>query len=372
MPTPEIDQEAAELRFALVWEYLDRGYATKGQPSPKGSMNAVCMAAMSQGYSRNSAAAWLRAAERALRRKFPFPAATRRIVSDEIDIPESLPSVDRTVEELLEARKQEFGRQNEAYEARKLIPIGIKLDGPIAVSFFGDPHVDDPGTNIAQLERHLETVKATEGMYGGNVGDSSNNWVGRLAHLYSEQQVTQSEAWRLVEWLVTWPIWLFLIAGNHDVWSGARDPIQWMLRNRRATYHQHGARIALRFPNGNEVRINCRHDFAGHSMWNPAHGPMKAAQGGWNDHIMVCGHKHISGYGIIKDAGSGLIAHCLRVAGYKQIDQYAAKLGLPDQNISPTFTVLIDPRYNDNDPRLITTIFDVEEAADILKFKRRK
>ncbi|WP_146141585.1 hypothetical protein [Pseudomonas aeruginosa] len=41
------------------------------------------------------------------------------------------------------------------------------------------------------------------------------------------------------------------------------------------------------------IVINARHDFAGHSMWNPAHGVMKAVQMGTWDHISVCGHKHV-------------------------------------------------------------------------------
>lgn len=145
-----------------------------------------------------------------------------------------------------------------------------------------------------------------------------------------------------------------------------------MLRHQQGVYEYHGARLNLNFPNGKQVRINARHDFRGHSMWNPSHGVAKAAQMGWRDHILTCGHKHVSGYQPLKCPATGLISHAMRVAGYKQYDYYGQReMGLPDQNISPAFTTIIDPQYDDDDPRLISVKFDVQDAADYLTYRRR-
>lgn len=287
------------------------------------------------------------------------------------EMPE-LPSDVAPVEELLERREKEYARKSAAEEARKLIPVKIKLDGPIGIVHFGDPHVDDPGTDIKTLRRHIEVINKTEGMVAANVGDLQNNWVGRLARLYGEQSTSAAEAWVLTEWLVKSTPWLYLIGGNHDCWSGAGDPLKWIASHHGQAFEAWGARLNLCFPNGKQVRINARHDFAGHSMWNPGHGPMKAIQSGWRDHILTCGHKHTSAYGLLKDPATGLISHAIRVAGYKIHDRYAKELGLPNQNISPASVTIIDPRFDDDDPRLVTVIHDVEEAADFVKFKRRR
>ena len=93
--------------------------------------------------------------------------------------------------------------------------------------------------------------------------------------------------------------WLYLIAGNHDVWSGEGDPLEFLMRDHKGVYERWGARLNLRFPNGKEVRINARHFFKGHSIWNTAHGVARAAQMGWSDHILTCGHIHVSGYQVI-------------------------------------------------------------------------
>lgn len=371
MPTPPLPKEEALRRFAILQKYVDAGYAIRGQIAKAGEVGALSMAMDEEGRRRDSGKGWLASAESVLG-PFPWPSPLVRRKKIEIEDPPDLPQESRDIETLLEDRRAEYRRKNEAAQARNLIPIKVKINGPIAIAHFGDPHVDDPGCDILQLERDMQTVNETEGMFGANVGDFSNNWVGRLSHLYSDQTTTHDEAWKLVEWMVGYLQWLYLIAGNHDVWSGARDPVKWMVRNKSSLYEPHGVRIGLNFPNGKQVRINCRHDFTGHSGWNPAHGPMKAAQMGWRDHVLACGHKHTSAYGVVKDPSDGLISHCIRVAGYKIHDDYGKRLGLPNQNIAPTFVTIIQPEYDDDDPRLITTFFSVQEAAEYLTHLRSK
>ncbi len=282
-----------------------------------------------------------------------------------------LPDEVADAQELLARRKKEYARKDLAEKARKLVSIKVKIPGPIGIVHFGDPHVDDPGTDIQALEDHVKIVNKTEGLFGANIGDNNNNWVGRLARLYGEQSTSAAEAWVLVEWLVQSVHWLYLLGGNHGGWSGAGDPLKWM-KKLPTIQDTWGARLNLEFPNGKHVRVNARHDFGGHSMWNTTHGPSKAAQMGWRDHLLVAGHKHVSGYQILKDPSSGLLSHILRVAGYKVHDRYAKDLGLPDQNISPAAVTIIDPRWEDSDPRLLTVFHDVALGADFLTFLRRR
>lgn len=281
-------------------------------------------------------------------------------------LPDELPSA----QEILDRRKAQYARKKAADDARRLIRVEIRIDGPFGICHLGDPHVDDDGTDVDDLERHVKVVKDTEGLFGANVGDNQNNWIGRLARLYGEQSTSAAEAWVLTEWLVTSLNWLYILGGNHDCWSGAGDPIKWMTRHQQGVSESWGARLNLVCPNGKEVRINARHDFPGHSMWNTVHGASKAAQMGWRDHVLTCGHKHTSGYAMLKCPATGLVTHALRVAGFKILDRYAKEMGLPNQNISPSSTTIIDPRFADDDPRLITVIHDVEEAADYLTWKR--
>lgn len=284
----------------------------------------------------------------------------------------ALPSDAPDIADLLARRRTDYARKTRAAEARKLIPITVKADGPIGLAHFGDPHVDDDGTNIGLLEQHITVLRRTEGMLACNVGDYRNNWIGRLARLWAQQSTSAKDSLVLAKWLLTSMDWLFLVGGNHDAWSGEDDPIAWIAEQHNALHQAHAVRVELTFPNGRRVRVNARHDFKGHSEWNTAHGPAKAARIGWRDHILTCGHTHVSGYQVLKDPASGLISHALRVASYKIHDRYAVESGLPDQNIFMCPVTIIDPTKDDDDPRLITTIFSPEVAADFLTFLRKR
>ena len=283
---------------------------------------------------------------------------------------EEIPSEERSLEEILDGRRTGFQRLASRESALKKINVKIKIDGPYGITFFGDPHVDDPGSDIVALERDLTLTRETEGLFAANVGDMNNNWVGRLSRLFSKQSVTEKEAWRLVEWMLTSTDWLFLIGGNHDAWSGDSSPLKWIVQHADVgAFEPHGIRMCL-IQGKREIIINSRHDFPGNSMWNTAHGPMRAAQMGWRDHVLTCGHKHSSGYGLVKDPATGLISHCIRVAAYKIIDDYAKAGGFLDSHISPSVTAVFQPQYADSDPRLITIFHNTEEAAEYLTWKR--
>lgn len=283
----------------------------------------------------------------------------------------ALPSATLPVDRLLARRREEWAAKEAAAAARRLIPVAIKLDGPVGIAHMGDPHVDDNGTNLPLLERHLAVINSTRGLFAANVGDARNNWVGRLGRLYGEQSSSADEALALTEWLIRGAQWLYLIGGNHDAWSGTDDPIKWIMRQQPGVYETNGARLELRFRNGRTIRVNARHDFRGHSMWNTAHGPAKAVQMGWRDHILTCGHLHTTGYQALKCPATGLVSHAMRVASYKHLDRYADTLGLPDQNISECMVTIIDPDAPD-ERRLITVFLDVEEAAEYLTWRRAK
>ena len=276
------------------------------------------------------------------------------------------------INELIKHRTKQFDQKIKAKKSKQLINVNINIKGPIGILHFGDPHVDDDGTDLAEIYSLCNLVNNTEGLFAGNLGDIQNNWVGRLSFLYGQQSTSAKESWRLTEHFVNSVEWIYLVAGNHDVWSGDGDPLEFIMRDHSGIYEQWGARMNLVFPNNKEIRVNARHVFKGNSMWNTAHGVAKAAQMGWKDHILTCGHTHVSGYQVLKDPASGIISHALQVASFKIIDGYAEKLGLDDRNIFNAPVTIIDPYYEDDDNRLITTIFNPYEGAKFLEYKRKQ
>jgi hypothetical protein len=298
-------------------------------------------------------------------------AKARGITEDEPFIVAPLPSDREDVDALRERRRKSYIRKAKAHDARKLIPVRIGIDGPIGITHFGDPHVDDDGCNWPKLEAHVEVVRRTRGMFAGNIGDLRNNWIGRLLRLWASQSTSAADARDLAYWLLESMTWLYVAIGNHDAWSGTEDLIGSKCEELGILYEPQ-PRLALQFPNGRTVRLNARHDFKGRSIWNQAHGPNRAAQLGWRDHVLVCGHTHVSGHNVLKDPMSGLISHALRIASYKDIDAHAVAQGFPDSNIFCAPVTIIQPQYADDDPRLVTVIYDPEQGADYLTFLRKR
>lgn len=285
----------------------------------------------------------------------------------------SLPDPDVPLEELIEARKRRYEKLITHEEASKLIPVRVKDKGVIGILFFGDPHLDNDGTDLGAFDHHTDLVVNTPGLYCANIGDVTDNWIGRLARLYAESSTTEHDAWRLAQHYITRVRnkLLFLIGGNHDLWSGGKDPLAWIMRQTPALYRASECRMEITTANGRKFRINARHDFKGNSMWNPAHGNARAIIMGVRDHITVSGHKHTSGHNEIKCPDTGANLHALQIASYKWIDRFARDHGFRDQKLSPCAVTLIDTNLDAAHPDFVKVYWDADKAvADLTALRK--
>ncbi len=306
------------------------------------------------------------------------PETVARVANAAFTLPPNPDTDAIDVAMLVAQKKRHFERLTRREEALRSVPIKVTMDGPIGILHHGDPHIDDDGADIHALEHHANLCRETEGLFAGNVGDGINNWVGRLARLYGSQSTTEMQAVALLEWwmsLYQTPAgtkWLYLISGNHDYWHGdARDPMRWIATQAGALHQPSEIRMRLELPSGRTCSINARHDFSGHSMWNPAHGVGRAVQmGNWDD-ISVCGHRHVSGYMILRCPQDDRICHALQVASYKLYDRYARDKGFRDQHVSPAVLTIIDP--NAKTPAgFVTVMHDVDTGVDFLGWRRKQ
>jgi transposase-like protein len=286
-----------------------------------------------------------------------------------------LPEKARSIDELIKHRREESKRARAYESARKLIPIELHTDGPVGFHIFGDPHIDNPGSDFELLEEHLKIAAARpEYIFAGNIGDVRDNWVGRLGRLFIDTTVNSKEIWRLVEWMMRGAgvRWTWLTRGNHDDWAGENDPLDWICRGGVVGVDRSaGLRIGFKHPNGRETRAHFRHDFPGHSMHNPLHALKRETLHGYRDHILAAGHRH-EGADARDVTGDGLVFTMVRVSGYKVSDSYAHTLGLHKRPLHPSALVVVDPDEPDESPNRVWCAPSVEEGADYLDFKRKR
>ena len=286
---------------------------------------------------------------------------------------EPIPSDDHlfTAEELLDQKAERFSRIANLKTAEKVRTIIIRDPKPIAVCHLGDPHIDDDGCNVGELRRTIETIKRTPGMMAGNVGDTHNNWVGRLQGLYQEQSTTFDEALQLSKWLANSVKWLYWVEGNHDKWRDGSQITKLLLQGSDVLAHaKHEARLELQFPVGDPIRIVARHDFKGHSMWNPTHGSMKESKfDPWGD-LFVSGHRHI--WAIHREEGRDSKPRTsILVRGYKYFDDFAEAKQFHQHEHGESLTTILQPAHEHPCER-VRVYHDVDEAADVLTWLRSK
>jgi len=184
--------------------------------------------------------------------------------------------------------------------------------------------------------------------------------------------VKANDAWRLAEWLFAQPVnWLALIGGNHDAWSGSRDPLKWITKGRVPLYEPNAARLALQHPNGVETRFHGRHTFKGGSQFTDLHGLRRELREGWRDHLIAAAHLH-SGEDGAQINGDGFVTQMVRLSGYKRFDSFAKEHGFKSKPMHPSALAIIDPDVPENERGRVWLAPDIETGVDYLNFMARR
>ncbi|WP_291162303.1 hypothetical protein [Hyphomicrobium sp.] len=282
------------------------------------------------------------------------------------------PPVDLPIEEILEQASKRFKLMKGIDDASNWPIIKIREQKPIGILWFGDPHLGDPGCDIDLIRKHAALCAATEGLYGANIGDTTNNWMthGKLSKQWAEQDSSIATERRMARWLMTeagvqWLVW---IIGNHDAWNGGETILQGM--NVRGIFMRNWeAKFILEFPDGTQIKIHAAHNFKGFSDWNPMHGPLKASIKASDADLYIAGHLHTPGSMQLDLPGSRRFPLLLRVASYKRFDKYAKLNGFPDHEVGSAVVTIFNPAAKDVAGK-ITHFFDVEMGARVLKAMR--
>ena len=281
------------------------------------------------------------------------------------------PDGDIPTEKIIDHLEERYTARRASFDAHTWFEVKVRDKKPIGVLWFGDPHMDDNGCNWPLLRSHAQMCADTDGLYGVNIGDSLNNWIGRLTHLYAKQDASYATGLKLVQWFmldsgVTWLCWLL---GNHDAWGELSKILAQMgkkYRTQQIVCHDWEARFCLAFPGGWKPRIYVSHDFKGHSQWNPLHGPMKEGQMGEDADIYVAGHKHNYARFVWENAKRGnRQQEFVRVRGYKEMDDYARRGGFPEQRSGAAVLTVFDPRDES-----IVSFENIEKGVAFLRMLR--
>lgn len=365
-----LSREECERRIEVVNEVLSEGFPMRGKHGGKHA--AIGEASRRLGISRATLENSLESGRNAYGigpdLSLERPKATFTV--------DPLPdSGDMGAEELIEHLKAQSATRIVHDTAKRLQQVRVTLDGPIGIAIFGDPHVDSPGCDWTALDRDVRLCRETAGVLAVNVGDSSDNWVGRLMGLYANADVTAKQSLKLIEWLLGSLPWLLTIGGNHDLWhTETADPIEIIhrLRDMPGLYQGSGARLQLNLPSGAAASLHVRHDFPGRSQFNPGHAMVRETLFGYRDHILACGHRHQSGHIAVWHNDPERLCQGFRTGSYKVLDPFAHEKHFKPENWAPSMMAVIDPDFAADPVRFVRPCFSIEEGAEYLTWRREK
>lgn len=284
-------------------------------------------------------------------------------------LPDPLEPIDKLI-----ARRSDLYQRTKAYrDAATWQQIHVKENKPFGLALIGDPHLDDDGCAWGELLDDIQTMKETDGLYAINIGDTTNNWVGRLARLFGGQETSQTSARQLAEWfLVKAGIrWAAVLLGNHDLWNEGGDIIRRMCSRSpvEIPVHEWQAKLEFVFPNGTTCRGNFAHDFKGRSIYSTTQGPLREAI--WTQHegahLYVAGHIHYGGLQQVELPG-GQTPWLVRVRGYKDFDSHALVNGFHEGKRFRSVMAIIDPNAPEHER--VTIFGNLAQGAKVLAAMR--
>lgn len=248
------------------------------------------------------------------------------------------------IAELLARREKHFERKWKAHAARQWFEIKVSETEPYGIVLFGDPHLDDDGCNVKLLREHL-SIASQPGVYALNIGDTHNNWVGRLERLYADQEASKHTGKRLVEWFLfdSGARWLCWVLGNHDAWNDGID-FHMRLAQHRIPVIDWKAQFKLVHPSGTEAKIDASHGRKGSSIWNNLHATLRAAKLGEMADAYLTGHTHTYGLEHLEIPERQHSCWLVQLRGYKFMDSYALHANFAEHQLGSAIFMVVDPR----------------------------
>jgi hypothetical protein len=274
--------------------------------------------------------------------------------------------------EVLEKADRAFRQRRVKQQKRDAQTIAISK-GPVGIAFVADQHFGSSGSNVKLAMKHAELIAETPGLYAFQVGDLVDSFVlQKYMKIRHNAPLGIIEEWSLVKlYLETIaPKLLGILDGNHDHWMEIltglpvlADVVENIKGDVLYDAHEIIARIVI--GGLEEWILRLRHDWPGHSQYNPYHGVMKAAKFDRPFHIGVGAHDHkgamAATFRVSFDAVKIQTAVAVKCGTYKRFDRYQREQGFPltSPKIVPVVVLHTEPRN-------VLAFDELEVAADYL------
>jgi len=350
-------------------------------PNPTGKKRGISLDALIESFNRNGGQIKATALEfgchptNVTRRILKAYDAGDERIDPELIFKNRLP-VGHVKADIARARV-ELGMRNEAKvkkgDWRKPSLITKCGHGPIILGLFGDPHLDNPGTDLDLFEEEISRLDPERRVYGACVGDMFDNWVGFLQREYKSAG-DPGAAWTLFQyWMENHPF-LFAVSGNHDLWaSGTADFLVEFMRTKGILFRRSGGRFIIDLGSGRPITVAMRHIWQGNSQYSEAHNLKRAVTfGHTDDDVIVGGHFHKGECRTHIRPSDQKISKLVSVSAFKRLDDYANDRGFMSADTPPVVWMVLDDREPYTSHMRAQYFYDFNTAQSVLQHQLNK
>ena len=280
------------------------------------------------------------------------------------------------LQEVIRAR-EELGMRNDRKVAKGdwrkpslITHIGV---GPIILGVFGDPHLDNSGTDLDLYEEAVSRRDPAARVFTACGGDFFDNWPRAMGHLYAESG-DPSPAWTLFQYWMEQHPFLFSVSGNHDQFaSGTANFLDEFMRSQGSLIRRSGGRFILPLGGKVPITISMRHIWQGNSQYSEAHNLKRAVTFGHTDDDLVCGfHFHKGELRTHVRPLDGKVSKLAQISSFKRLDNYANDRGFMSPETSPVVWFVLDDREPVTSHNRVQPFYDFSAAQAMLRHQQQK
>lgn len=285
-------------------------------------------------------------------------------------------STSPSADKILNAR-EEMGLRSKRKRAkgdwRKPSLINIPGSGPVLLGIMGDPHLDNPGTDLDMFEREISRRNPEERIYTACGGDFFDNWPRAMGHLYAETGDPEP-AWIVFEDMMRRHPFLFSVSGNHDQFQGGTaNVLDVFMRGIGSHMRRSGGRFVLNMGQGEPITIAMRHIWRGNSQYSEAHNLKRAATFGHTEDDLIAGfHTHQGELRTHIRPYDGKVSKLAQVSAFKRLDNYANDRGFMSAETPPYVWCVLDDREPVTSHARVQMFYDFEQAQAMREHQRGK
>lgn len=226
---------------------------------------------------------------------------------------------------------------------------------PVGLIFPGDFHQGAHGVDYPELQRHMEILRDTDGLYGVGMGDyhegvsiHSKAAPALYTGIYNDSG-EQEEAVLMTLGIPPPGKWIVLLSGNHDEWVYRHAGLSRVSRLAKQLGIEHfgeGGGTIFATVGDQRYTIGVRHNHAGNSQLNTSNAQRRMVDSwlSWDTlHVAALAHFHFNDLHIAPRHGKRVVY--LRCGTFKVHDPYAKGGGFMPELGVPMVILLPDREH---------------------------